>query len=41
MVFLITNHMDEDTGNLFVGTDENLKEFSAPVDQVSLLVVVL
>ena len=41
VVFLITNHTDEDTGDLFVGTDENLKEFSAPVDQVSLLVVVL
>ena len=41
VVFLITNHTDEDTGDLFMGTDENLKEFSAPVDQVSLLVVVL
>ena len=35
VVFMITNHTDEDTGNLFVGKDENLKEFSSPVDQVS------
>jgi hypothetical protein len=35
VVFVITNHTDEDTGDLFVGKDENLKEFSVSVDQVS------
>ncbi|KAI9458301.1 hypothetical protein HD554DRAFT_2177402 [Boletus coccyginus] len=34
VVFVITNHTDEYTGDLFMGKDENLKEFSAPIDQV-------
>ncbi|KAI9574131.1 hypothetical protein HD554DRAFT_2034322 [Boletus coccyginus] len=35
MVFMITNYMDEDTGDFFMEKDENLKEFSTPVDQLS------
>ena len=39
MVFVITNHTDEDTGDLFLGKDKNLKESLPLVDQVSSLVV--